>query len=203
MAKITTLFVDIGGVLLTNGWDREDRSLASKKFGLNLEEMESRHRLTFDTFEIGKISLEEYLKRVVFYEKRSFSQEEFQKFMMEQSSPYPEMLELIQSVKKKHHLKVVAVNNEAKELNVHRIKEFKLGTIIDFFVSSCFVHLRKPDDEIYRLALDFSQASPEEVLYIEDREMFVQIAESLGIKGLHHKDFASTQDKIVHFFAPA
>src|ERR1700722_1612844 len=109
---ITTLFIDIGGVLLTNGWDHQARVLAAKLFKLDLEEMESRHRLTFDTFEVGKISLEEYLNRIVFYKKRTFTQKQFQKFMFDQSQPYKDMITLISSLKTKHNLRVGVVSNE-------------------------------------------------------------------------------------------
>jgi putative hydrolase of the HAD superfamily len=182
--------------MLTNGWDHPSRELAAKTFNLDLKEMESRHRLTFDTFEIGKISLEEYLNRNVFYKKRSFSLKDFLDFMHAQSKPYPKMIELIRSCKEQRGLKVVAVSNEGRELTEYRIRKFKLDQFIDFFVSSCFVHLRKPDTEIFRIALDLAQTAPKEVVYIEDREMFVQVAETLGIKGLHHLDFESTSKKL-------
>lgn len=194
---IKTVFVDVGGVLLTNGWDHEGRQLAAKKFKLNLEEMESRHRLTFDTYEIGKLSLEEYLKRVVFYEKRSFTPTQFRDFMFMQSKPYPKAIELIRKLKAQYGLKVVVVSNEGKELNQYRIKKFKLNSFVDIFVSSCFVHLRKPDEDIFRLALDLAQTPPQQVAYIEDRDMFVQVAEQLGIQGIHHLDPKTTQEKLL------
>lgn len=198
--RYSTLFLDIGGVLLTNGWDRNARQLAAKTFKLNLEEMESRHHLTFDTYEVGKLSLEEYLNRIVFYEKRNFTQKQFQEFMFSLSKPYPEMLDLIAEFKQKHNLKIAVVSNEGRELTEYRIHKFKLGKFVDFFISSCFVHLRKPDEDIYRLALDVSQVPPEEVLYIEDRLMFIQVAESLGIHGLHHTDFATTNKTLSKLF---
>lgn len=195
-SKITTLFVDIGGVLLTNGWDHDSREAAAKKFKLDFAEMESRHKLTFDTYEIGKITLEEYLNRIVFYKKRDFTLQSFVKFMHTRSQSYPGMIDLILKLKKKYGLKVVAVSNEGRELTEYRIHKFDLNSFVDFFVSSGFVHLRKPDDEIYRLALDLAQVPPEQIVYLEDREMFVQIAEWLGIHGVLHTDYKSTVKKL-------
>jgi putative hydrolase of the HAD superfamily len=190
---ITALFLDIGGVLLTNGWDRNMRKDAAATFGLDYEEMNERHHLTFDTYEEGKLSLDEYLRRVVFYEKRPFSLEEFRAFMFAQSQPYPDMIALVQDLKSRHRLKVAAVSNEGRELTIHRIRKFELGTFIDFFISSCFVHFRKPDQDIYRIALDIAQVPPNQVVYIEDRAMFVEVAEGLGIRGIQHVSYQSTR----------
>ena len=192
-SPITTLFLDIGGVLLTNGWDRGIRLLATEKFGLNYAEMDDRHHLTFDTYEEGKLSLDEYLKRVVFYQERSFSREEFKAFMYAQSQPFPEMIELMRGLKTQHGLQVAAVSNEGRELTVYRVGQFKLGTFIDFFVSSCFVHYRKPDADMYRIALDIAQVQPEQVVYIDDRAMFVEVAQGLGIQGIIHSGYESTR----------
>ncbi len=198
-SPITTLFLDIGGVLLTNGWDRGIRTLASEKFGLDYKEMDERHHLTFDTYEEGKLSLDEYLDRVVFYQERSFSREEFKAFMYAQSKPFPEMIELMRGLKSQHGLQVAAVSNEGRELTVYRVQQFKLGTFIDFFVSSCFVHYRKPDADMYRIALDIAQVQPEKVIYIDDRPMFVEVAQGLGIQGIIHRDYESTQKTLETF----
>ena len=158
-SSITTLFLDIGGVLLTNGWDNNIRKHAADKFSLDYEEMNERHHLTFDTYEEGKLSLDEYLNRVVFFQERSFSREEFKAFMYAQSQPFPEMIELIGSLRTQYGLQVAAVSNEGRELTVYRVQQFKLSTFINFFVSSCFVHYRKPDTDMYRIALDIAQVS--------------------------------------------
>lgn len=195
--EYTTLFLDVGGVLLTNGWDHKARLLAAKKFSLNEKEVESRHNLTFDTYEIGKITLDEYIARTIFYESRHFSPQDFKEFMFSYSQPFVDMLELVHTFKKKHNLKVAVVSNEGRELTEYRIKKFQLNTLVDFFIASCFVHLRKPDLEIYKLALDIAQVDPKEVLYIEDRPMFCQVAESLGISALCHKDYQSTKSELI------
>jgi putative hydrolase of the HAD superfamily len=196
---ITALFVDIGGVLLTNGWSHESRTLTAKTFGLDLDEMEDRHHLTFDTYEEGKLTLNEYLSRVVFYQKRKFTRAQFRKFMFAQSKPFPEMIELIRRLKLKYGLKIAVVSNEGRELNAHRIQTFKLNSFVDFFISSCFVHFRKPDEDIFRMALDIAQVPVGQVIYLDDRAMFVQIAKSLGIHGVHHTDCKSTRAKLSAF----
>lgn len=199
MVDIKFLFLDIGGVMLNNGWDRKGRQLAVERFGLDAAEMDERHHLTFDTYEEGKISLDEYLRRTVFYTERNFTREEFKEFMMQLSQPIAEMIDLISSLKQKHHLKLAVVNNEGRELNDYRISHFGLEKFIDFFISSCFVHIRKPDADIFKLALDIAHARPEEVVYIDDRAMFVHVADRLGIKGIIHKDIEETKEKLAGF----
>jgi putative hydrolase of the HAD superfamily len=194
--SITTLFLDVGGVLLTNGWGRQSRAAAAKTFALDAEEMEDRHHLTFDTYESGKLTLEEYLSRTVFYQERPFTREQFREFMFAQSQPNPEMLELVRRLKARHALRIAVVNNEARELNAHRIQKFKLGEFVDFFISSCFVHFRKPDADIYRLALDVAQVAAEQVVYIDDQPLFVQVAQGLGIHGIRHADYQSTRAQL-------
>ncbi|WP_428563501.1 MAG: HAD family hydrolase [Solidesulfovibrio sp. DCME] len=189
---ISTLFCDVGGVMLTNGWDRAARRLACETFGLDGAEVDERHHLTFDAYEEGKLSLDAYLDRTVFYAPRAFSRQDFVDFMLARSRPLPAMLDYLRDVKARHGIKIVAVNNEGRELNVHRIRAFGLGCFIDAFVSSCFVHSRKPDADIFRLALDIAQAAPETSAYIDDRALFVEVAATLGIRGVVHVDAAAT-----------
>lgn len=190
---ITTLFLDIGKVLLTNGWDRDGRRLAAEKFGLDFAAMDERHHLTFDTYEEGKLSLDDYLQRVVFYEGRPFTLQTFKQFMFDQSRPLPDMLPMMTALKERYQLQVAAVSNEGRELTKYRIRQFHLNELIDTFIVSSFVHIRKPDPDIYRLALDVTQAQPEQVVYIDDRAMLVEVARGLGIHGIHHTTQARTQ----------
>jgi putative hydrolase of the HAD superfamily len=196
---INTIFTDIGGVLLTNGWDRGSRRKAIDLFKLDPEETEERHHLTFDTYEIGKIAQDEYLDRVVFYKKRSFSRNQFRQFMYNQSKPFPDMLTLLSRLKKKYGFNVAVVSNEGRELAEYRIKQFKLNELADFFIVSSFVHFRKPDADIFRIALDTAQVSSQQVIYIEDRAMFVQVAKGLGIHGLRHIDYKTTKMRLENF----
>ena len=194
-APVTALFLDVGGVMLTNGWDRRSREAAAKQFGLDLDDLNDRHRMTFDTYETGKLSLDEYLKSSVFYTPRTFTPEDFRNFMFGQSIAYQEMIDLIKALKAKYHLKIAVVNNEGRELNEHRIETFRLNEFVDFFISSCFVHFRKPDADIWKIALDIAQVPRQEVVYIDDRPMFVQVAEGLGLRGIVHNHRNVTQTK--------
>jgi putative hydrolase of the HAD superfamily len=196
---ITTLFLDVGGVLLTNGWDHLARRRAAKNFKLDWAEMEDRHRLMFETHEQGKLTFDEYLNRLIFYQKRPFTRSQFRHFMFAQSKPYPEMLELAARLKIRYRLKIAVVSNESREINAHRIRKFKLDRFVDCFISSCFVHIRKPDADIFRLALNMAQAPARQVLYIENTPMFVQIAEGLGIRSILHTDYESTCAKLASF----
>jgi putative hydrolase of the HAD superfamily len=196
---ITCIFLDIGGVLLTNGWDHLARRRAAKHFKLPWADMEDRHNLNFATYEEGKLTLEEYLERVVFYQKRPFTRTQFRDFMFAQSKAYPEMIELFVRLKIRYGLKIAVVSNEARELNAYRIRKFKLDRLVDAFVSSCFVHIRKPDTDIFKLALDIAQAPARKVVYIENTPLFVQIAEGLGIQSILHTDFKSTRAKLASF----
>jgi putative hydrolase of the HAD superfamily len=190
----TTLFLDVGGVFLTNGWDHHSREQAAQKFNLDLIELDKRHGLTFDTYEIGRITLDTYLDRVIFYIPRPFSREEFKEFMFAQSQPYPEMIQLIRDFKTRYSLRTVVVSNEGRELMLHRIKRFRLKEFIDFFVCSYFVGLRKPDEEFYHMALEMAQVQPQEVIYIDDRQMLAEIGRELGMQAIQHNDLQHTED---------
>lgn len=196
---ITCLFLDIGGVLLTNGWDHHARERAAAHFDIEWAAMEERHSLNFTTYEEGKLTLQEYLDRVIFYQKRAFTREQFQDFMFAQSKADAEMMELMVQLKAHYGLKVAVVSNEARELNAYRIEKFKLNQWVDFFISSCFVHIRKPDADIFRLALDIAQVPASQILYIENTPLFVEIAQELGIQSVLHDDYQSTRDKLAAF----
>lgn len=192
----TTLLLDVGGVFLTNGWDHHMREKAAQQFNLDLIELEKRHALTFDTYEIGKITLDVYLDRVIFYLPRPFSREKFKEFMFSQSEAYPEMIQLIRDVKARHSLRTLVVSNEGRELMIHRIKRFQLKEFIDFFVCSGFIGLRKPDEQIYHMALEMAQVDPQEVIYIDDRPMLAEIGRELGMEAIHHQHFQQTKNLI-------
>jgi putative hydrolase of the HAD superfamily len=199
---ITTLFLDVGGVLLTNGWDHHARRRAAKHFKLNWAEMQERHELNFEIQEEDKITFQEYLDRVVFWQKRPFTRAEFRRFMFAQSKPCTEMIELVRSLKAEHSLKTIVVSNEAREVNAYRIRQFGLDGFVDAFVSSCFVHLRKPDVDIFRLALDIALVPARQIVYIENTPLFVQVAEGLGIRSILHTDYKSTRAKLASFGLP-
>ena len=198
-SPIKTLFLDIGGVLLSDGWDHHARRRAARYFKLEWAEMEDRHKLNFATYEEGKLTVDVYLDRVVFHEKRPFTRAQFRRFMFAQSVPLPGMIQLATQLKIQHRLKLVVVSNEARELNAYRIHHFKLDALVDVFVSSCFVGIRKPDADIFRLALDLAQTPASQIVYIENSPLFVQIAEGKGIRSILHTDYRSTCAKLAVF----
>jgi putative hydrolase of the HAD superfamily len=197
--EITTLFLDIGGVLLTDGWSHGASTLAAKTFNLDVADLKERHSQALDTYENGKLTLDQFLDRMVFYEKRSFTRAQFREFMFAQSKAYPRMIELIRRLKARYGLKIVVVSNEGREFNEYRIRKFKLDGFVDFFISSCFVRLRKPDQDIFRVALDTVRVPANQVVYIENTQMFVEVAEGLGIRSILHTDYKSTCVKLASF----
>ncbi len=184
MAEITTLFWDVGGVLLSNAWDRDQRGLAVEKFHLEAEEFEERHELLLHGFETGEITLAEYLQRAVFYRDRPFSEGEFREFMFSLSRPDPEALALISEVAQSHHYLLAALNNESTDLNHYRIVTFGLRDFFSAFFSSCYLGLRKPDFGIYRQALRITQRRPEECLFLDDRSLNLEFAREMGMRTL-------------------
>jgi putative hydrolase of the HAD superfamily len=158
--------------------------------------------LNFETHEEDKITFREYLDRVIFWTKRPFTRAEFRQFMFAQSKPVPGMIDLVRRLKAEYKLKLIVVSNEARGLNAHRIRQFNLDGFVDAFISSCFVELRKPDAGIYRLALDIAQVPARQIVYLENTPLFVQVAESLGIRSILHTDYKSTRAKLASFGLP-
>jgi putative hydrolase of the HAD superfamily len=196
---ITHLFTDLGGVLLTNGWDRDLRHRTAEHFGLDPEqvaEMDERHHLTYDTYESGKMGLNAYLDRVLFFAPRAFTREAVVDYVLGEARAFPQMIDLVRAVKDRHGIKVAVVSNEGRELTADRIRRFKLHDFVDFFVVSCFVHFRKPDEDIFRVALDVAQADPAQVVYLEDRPMFVEVAASLGMHAIWHQGYEPTRERL-------
>ncbi|MCA9514718.1 MAG: HAD hydrolase-like protein [Myxococcales bacterium] len=190
---IKTLFLDVGGVLLTNGWGRASRKLAAEKFGLDFAELDERHHLTFDSYEVGKLPLDGYLDRVIFHAPRDFTRDAFKAFMFSRSQPHPEMLALVGELKARHGLRVATISNEGRELTEHRIHAFQLDRLVDCFVSSSFAHLRKPDADLFHLAMDVAMCAPEDGAYVDDRELFVEVAAGLGLNAIHHVSVEETR----------
>ena len=186
MQKIRALFWDIGGVLLTNAWDHEERDLAIERFLLSKTEFEERHKELVPPFEEGRLSLDDYLDRVVFFQQRSFSREEFKQFMFSLSQPKPQTLELARTLA--GHYVMGTINNESRELNEYRIQNFGLAKYFSLFVSSCYVGLRKPDERIYKLALDLTQHTPQECCFIDDRPQNIEGAAKAGFATVLMKD---------------
>jgi putative hydrolase of the HAD superfamily len=188
--EITTLFWDIGGVILTNGWDRNSRRLAADTFKFDWEEFQDRHDLSFPAFDNGQITLNEYLDRTLFYRPRTFSREEFTAFMFAQSKEYPETRGVLSAAARTGKYFIGSINNEPLELNQFRIAAFHLGQDFLVFFSSCYVHSRKPEEHIFRVALEVTQRPPEQCLFIDDRPLNLESPRRLGMNVIHHQDAA-------------
>lgn len=193
METIKVVFFDVGGVLLNNGWGHLSRQEAARLFNLDHSEMEVLHSFIFNVYEIGKITLDEYLDIVVFNHPRDFTKEDFKTFMFAQSEELPGLLQWLKDWKRSCGFRIISINNEGKELNDYRIKKFGLHDCFDAFISSCEVGMRKPDPGIFKLAMGIAQVSTEECVYFDDRIMLAEAAQKMGIRSVHHKDFLSTK----------
>jgi putative hydrolase of the HAD superfamily len=181
---IHTIFWDVGGVLLTNAWDHNERAEALEHFHLDQKEFQARHDMVVSSFECGKITLDEYLDRTVFYTVRSFTHEEFRDYMFALSRPVNEVLDFARALADSGKYFMGTINNESRELNVYRIRKFGLREIFRVFVSSCFVGLRKPESGIYRLAVEITQSDPEQCCFIDDRALNLECAAKLGMRAI-------------------
>ncbi|MGD0267670.1 MAG: HAD family phosphatase [Candidatus Sulfotelmatobacter sp.] len=182
MSEIRAIFWDVGGVLLSNAWDHTERLAALEHFHLDEKEFHARHEMVVSSFERGKISLDEYLDHTVFYRDRPFSRDDFRNFMFSLSEPMPEVLAFAGALAASGKYFMGTINNESRELNLHRIEKFGLRKIFQLFVSSCFVGLRKPESGIYRLATEITQINPEECCFIDDRALNLECAAKLGMR---------------------
>ena len=196
MSAIRAIFWDVGGVLLSNAWDHNERRTALEHFGLDQEEFHSRHEMVVSSFERGEISLDEYLQRTVFYRERPFSLAEFREYIYSLSRPKPESLAFARGLAESGKYFMSTINNESRELNVYRIEKFGLRQIFQLFVSSCFVGLRKPESGIYKLAIDVTQFNPPECCFIDDRALNLECAQSLGMRTIQMQNVEQLRDAL-------
>ena len=194
--ELTTLFWDIGGVILTNGWDRASRREAAELFHMDWEDFQDRHDLSFPAFETGAITLDQYLDRTVFCRPQRFTREEFTAFMFAQSREYPETRAILANVAKSGRYLLAAINNEPRELNEYRIEAFQLRRDFSLFFSSCYVGLRKPDGALYRLALEVTQRRAEQCLLIDDRPLNLENPHELGMQTVHYQNPAQLRAEL-------
>lgn len=182
MSAIRAIFWDVGGVLLTNAWDRTQRTVALEHFHLDEEEFHDRHEMVVSSFERGKITLDEYLDRTVFYRARPFTRNEFRDFVYALSQPFPEVLAFAQQLSDSGKYFMGTINNESRELNYYRIEKYGLRNMFRIFISSCFVGFRKPERDIYRLALETTQIPAAECCFVDDRSLNLECAAKLGMQ---------------------
>lgn len=187
MAEITTLFFDLGGVLLTNGWDRHSRRHCAESFGLDYEEFRDRHEFVSDAFETGRMTIDEYLDRTVFYRPRDFTRDSFREGMVAESKPFPEALAVVGELASSGRYLLATLNNESRELNQARIEQFELSRLFSVFFSSGFLGVKKPDQAIYRLALQMTQRDPGECVFIDDRDLNLECALTEGMHAIHYE----------------
>jgi putative hydrolase of the HAD superfamily len=195
VTKITAIFWDVGGVLLTDAWDREQRAKALAHFGIDPVEFADRHDMLVSSFERGKITLDEYLRCTVFFRPRPFTAQTFTDYMLSLSQPLPDSLQVAQSLKNSGKYFMATINNESRELNRFRIQTYGLDKIFDLFVSSCFVGLRKPEDSIYKLALEITQRPPEECCFVDDRPLNVDAAARAGMHAIRMENAAQLRSE--------
>jgi len=192
--QVRTLFWDVGGVLLSNAWDHQERQRAVEQFHLQKDEFEASHKQVVADFETGKMTLDQYLERTVFYQSRSFTREEFKRYMLSQSRAKQETLDFARALATKCVMSTI--NNESRELNEYRIRTFELTKIFDLFVSSCYVGLRKPDERIYRLAIDLVQKDPQETCFIDDRPENIEGAQKIGMRTILVQNFPQLKNDL-------
>jgi putative hydrolase of the HAD superfamily len=196
VSKINAIFWDVGGVLLTNAWDHTQRMAALEHFRLDEEEFHSRHEMVVSSFERGKISLDEYLDRTIFYRNRPFNRDEFREYMFSLSQSMPEVLDFARALALSGRYFMATINNESRELNLQRIEKFGLREIFRLFVSSCFVGLRKPESGIYRLAIETTQMNPEACCFIDDRALNLECAAKLGMRTIQMQNLEQLREEL-------
>jgi putative hydrolase of the HAD superfamily len=193
---LTTIFFDIGGVLLTDGWGHDSRHAAAERFGLDWDEYSERHEKVSHALETSRMTLERYLDRAVFYRPRAFTREEFREFIFAQSQPKSDSIQIAQLLASSGKYFMATINNEVLELNVFRIEQFGLRKYFSVFFSSCFLGLRKPDEAIYRTALQATQRQPAECIFIDDREVNLECPRELGLATILFLDAAQLRREL-------
>ena len=199
MPEITTIFCDIGGVLLTDGWGHESRQLAAQRFHFDFEEFEQRHKPLAEQFDSGLITTVEYLNRTLFYRPRSFNQAEFMTFMREQSQPLTDRLEVIADIAASKKYLMATINNESIDLNLYRFDKFELDKYFSLFFSSCFMRCSKPKAPIYDNALSITQKNAKECIFIDDREANLVVPKQLGMRTVQCIDSLQLRRALVEF----
>ena len=179
-----TLFWDIGGVLLTNGWDRDQRAKVVSRFGLDATDFAERHKLVISELELGRLSLNEYLDQTVFFQPRDFDRDEFWTAIHEQSQPDPEVLALARRLSSKYRM--YSLNNEGFDLNKYRIDTFGLRDFLLGFFTSCYLGVMKPNPAIYQLGVQLAHADAAQSIMIDDRMQNVEAARRTGMQAVQY-----------------
>ena len=196
MPNISAVFSDVGGVLLTNGWDRGQRTRLVNQLGLDAADFEDRHHMVSGAFDAGQLTLDQYLDRTIFYRPRAFGKDEVRDFMYAQSEALPGSLDLIARIAANQKVFLATLNNESRELNLHRIEAFGLRQYFSVFFSSCYLGVAKPHPEIYCMALDLSQRQADECVFIDDRPLNLECARKLGVRTIQFQNPAQLENDL-------
>ncbi|CAN5634210.1 HAD family phosphatase [soil metagenome] len=180
--EITTVFCDVGGVLLTDGWGHQSRQLAAKHFNFDYEEFDKRHQPLAGDFDSGLLNAIDYLNQTLFYRPRAFNQSEFMEFMRSQSEPFLDRIEVIAEIAESKKYLMATINNESLDLNSYRINKFELYKYFSLFFSSCYMRCSKPQAPIYDNALCITQKTARECVFIDDREANLVVPKQLGMR---------------------
>jgi putative hydrolase of the HAD superfamily len=194
-----TLFFDVGGVLLTNGWDTASRKAAAETFGLDFAEFQTRHEMLKTALETGRISLDAYIRRAVFYRQRDFRPDDFRQFMYERSQPLGDTLEWVRALARSGHCRLFTLNNESKELHEHRVRAFQLDTVFSGFLVSCYLGQVKPDEAIYLNALGVAGCDHRDAIFIDDRALNVEPAAALGLNAIQFQGLGALRESLKEF----
>ena len=184
IASPPTLFFDVGGVFLTNGWDTGARQRAAQAFGLDYPEFQTRHEMLKTAFETGRLSLDQYIKKSIFHHPRHFKPDDFRAFMMEQSKPLGDTLDWLRALAATGKYRLFTLNNESRELHEHRVRAFGLHDVFRAFFTSCYLGQVKPDEDIYLNAIGIAGCMQEKAVFIDDRALNVEPALALGLNAV-------------------
>ncbi|GMA14489.1 HAD family phosphatase [Deinococcus metallilatus] len=191
---IRAVFWDIGGVLLTNGWDREQRAEVVARFGLDAEDFAERHKLAVPELERGRMSLAEYLDQTIFHTGRAFTPQDFRAAMEAVSQPQAETLAFARDLGQRWRM--YSLNNEGRDLNEYRIRTYRLDEFLLAFFTSCYLGLLKPNPAMYRLALDLAHVRPEEAVMVDDRPQNAEAARSVGMHAVRYQNAAQLRAEL-------
>lgn len=199
MTDAPTLFFDVGGVLLTNGWDTAARKLAAETFGLDYPEFQTRHEMLKTAFETGRLSLDSYVKKTVFHRERTFTPDEFKQFMYSSSQLLGDTLEWVRTLADSGKYRLFTLNNESRELHEERVRRFGLGSVFRAFFTSCYLGQVKPDEDIYVNALGIAGCRQDRAVFIDDRPLNIEPAHALGFNAILFRGLEDLRARLGEF----
>ncbi|HVB39969.1 MAG TPA: HAD-IA family hydrolase [Terriglobales bacterium] len=195
--SIEIAFFDVGGVVLSNGWDHRERARAVERFQLDRAVFEAQHERWAPAMERGAVTLDAYLAQTVFDRPRDFSPADFREFMCSLTEPKPESITVLAQLKTAGRARLATLNNEGRELNEYRIARFELFRYFEVFCSSCYLGERKPDEMFYRRALGIVQMPAAACLFVDDREENLAVPRALGMDSIRFESAAQLRAQLL------